>query len=270
MSLSHYPINPLYGHGTYRRRIRLSSDGERVTAILNDDYHAMGCCLIHDGTAVLSVESELLRGPKTTCAGASAALGELVGTKLNVSRREFYRYGRPGRNCTHLLDLALLCLGHAQRGQGDRIIDVAIHDELAGVTHMVAQVDGRLIHDWLVVDERIQEPIKFAGQRLFSGFAAWAESVFAADDLDAARMLQKGVFVARGRRYILDGTPGNPTEAASDRRGDCYSFSEPRLSIAQDNLDYSRDFTQRIKEVFPSFFSPTGKPPTKRHERERG
>ena len=259
MSLARYPLNPAYGQGVYRRRVRLIGGGGAVTAVLNDDYHSMWCRLSHDSVSILSVDGELVRGPKTTCPGAVLALRELVGTHLNVSRRSLYGEGRTSRNCTHLLDLAMLAVGHAARGEVERVIDIAVPDKMDGRTRMQAHVDGELVHDWAICGTEIENPAAFAGRSMFSGFASWAEAMFDDAALDAARMMQKAAFVARGRVRIVDQTAGMLAVDEPERLGDCFSFSEPNFSVASDNLGYVRDFTGGIVEILPDWLRVSGR-----------
>lgn len=252
MALTRYPVNPDYGQGIYRRRVRLIGEGRATTAILNDDFHAMWCRLHHDGEKVLSVDAELTRIPKSTCPGAGLALRELVGMRLDVSRRDLYGDGRTGRNCTHLLDMGLLALGHAARGGGACMMDVVIPDERNGVFRLQGLIDGRIVHDWTARSWIIQSPSALSGLPVFSGFSRWAEERFAGAELDLARMIQKGCFVSRGRRYIVDQQPGRASNDEVERTGDCFSFSTPNIDVAVDNVGYVRDFRHGVVEVFPA------------------
>lgn len=247
----HYPVNLEYGKGVYRRRVRLVGTAGAVTAVLNDDYHSMWCRLQHDGRLVTHVQAGMIRVPKSTCPGAIFALKELEGVSLSSGRRQIYGEGRPGRNCTHLLDLGFLAMGHVARGVSKAVIDVAIPDEQDGRTRMTADVDGACIHDWQIAGSVVQAPASFAGQSLFSGFTSWAEGRFAGLALDAARMLQKGAFVSRGRRYIVDQSADMRASDQMERLGDCYSFSSPQIFTAMDNLFYVRDFTSGMVEILP-------------------
>lgn len=124
---------------------------------------------------------------------------------------------------------------------------------------MQAHVDGVLVHDWTVRGAAIENPDAFAGRTLFSGFASWAESVFDDAELDAARMMQKAAFVARGRVRIVDQTVGMRAVDEPERLGDCFSFSEPNFSIASDNLGYVQDFTGGIVEILPDWLRMSGR-----------
>ena len=251
MSLDHFPRNPDYGRGIYRRRIRITGEAGNITAILNDDFHCMWARLHHDGRTVVATDGELLRYPKTTCPGAAHALDEIAGTPLDIGRSAFFGNGRTSRNCTHLLDLALLMLRHAYLGTRSWIIDLSVSDSVGGVQRLQASVDGRPVHDWTLEDGRIASPQPFAGQAILSGFSRWADATFSGDALDGARMLQKAAFVARGRQYIVDHHPLQRASAEPTRIGDCYSFSEPRFTAAVAMPHYVIDFTAGLIETIP-------------------
>lgn len=251
MSLDHYPLNPDYGKGIFRRRIRLIGEAGLVTTLLDDDYHSMWARLSHDGSVVTAAEAALFRFPKNTCGAAPRALQEIVGTPLAQERRAFFGNGRTARNCTHLLDLSLVMLRHARLGTRSRVIDIAVTDRVEDIQHLHVAIDGRAIHDWTLEGNCLIAPEAVAGQSLMTGFAAWADGHFCDDALEAARMLQKAVFVARGRRYLVDQAPPHRATEEPHRLGDCFTFSEPQFSEAVSNLGYVRDFTAGLVESTP-------------------
>ena len=114
-----YPPDPAYGAGAYRRRIVLHARHGIVTGTILDSYHEMRCTLRHDGIVVSAIDGEVCRAPFTTCPAAPAALAELVGLPLATPRRMLYGAGRPGRNCTHLFDIAALAMGAGGGGGRD-------------------------------------------------------------------------------------------------------------------------------------------------------
>ncbi len=250
MALTIYPLNPAYGAGVFRRRLRLVGDDASVTAVLNDDFHSMWCRIGHDGTTVRSVEADTIRIPKTTCPGAVVPLQELVGTALSSDRKSFYGSGRAGRNCTHLLDLARLAIQRAGRGRFTQIFDIVLPDAVDNNTGVQLFIDGELAYDWTLHEDVIVAPAAFAGRRLFAGFAEWAGRQFEGDALDGALMIQKAFFVARGRRYIFD-QQGAATNLEPEREGRCFTFSEPQFSVARDMIGYVRDYSKGLGEVLP-------------------
>lgn len=244
----HFPPDPDYGRGVYRRRIRLVNAVGRAYASVFDDYHDMRCVVEHDAVRVTGVVGDIVRAPFTTCPSAGAALRELVGLPLAASRGELYGAGRPQRNCTHLLDIAVLAMQFALSSSSEQVFDLEVPDETEDGAVLLALVGGKVVHKWRVVGETIQFPSAFEGRRLFGGFAAWAEANFADLELDAALALQKAVFVARGRRYLLDQQGRGTLQSQPERIGACFTFSEPQFSIARTVPGYVRDFTTGLAE----------------------
>lgn len=250
-ALGHYPPNPDYGSGVFRRRIRILTGKREIVTTVNDDYHSMWCRIGHDGARVIKTEGALIRYPKSTCASASNALAELEGMALGQERNSPYGEGRPGRSCTHLLDLAVLALVHARSQPGEIVIDIAIDDEADGVQPARASIDGALIHRWAIEQGKIASPDIYAGQPIFSGFSRWAQTNFSGPSLDAALMLQKGLFVARGRRHIVDRKKVFVRDEPN-RLGVCFSYSEPQFQHAYGLTGYVRNLTDGIVEDLPA------------------
>lgn len=243
-----YPLRADYGTGAFRRRVRVQSTTDVVTAVLNDSFHSMWIRLHHDGDSVTEVEAELNRFPKTTCPSATSALAELRGLPLNADRRALFASGRTSRNCTHLLDMALLALRTVERRDCEVIFDVEIPDIVDGCTELSALVNGKVLHRWRLNNDIIIAPASFAGTALFGGFAVWAESQFEGISLDAARIAQKSVFVSKGLIYKVDGEPPVRAIAEKHRHGQCHSFSSPSVEVAMDNVGYVIDTTESIEE----------------------
>ena len=245
---AYYPPNERYGTGIFRRRVRIEPDKGVVTATLNDTFHAMRVRLSHDGHIVTHAEAELSRFPMTTCPGAADPYRELIGLPVATDRPAFFAPGRASRNCTHLLDLGLLALGAVHRGDGPLVYDVAIPDAVDGCTVLTASVGGMAVHVWTLQDNQIVAPDVFAGRSVFGGFATWAEAAFQGVALDAARVAQKSVFVARGRAFEVDGVPPRPAALQVNRTGACFSFSTPWREQAVGVVGYARDYSSGIEE----------------------
>lgn len=256
MALSRYPVNPDYGTGVYRRRVRVLVRDHDVVGVLNDDYHAMWCRIGHRDGAVVEVEGGLVRAPKSTCGGAVTPLNELVGMAVSTARWDLYGDGRAGRNCTHLLDLAVLAMGRISHGAGEIVYDVALDDAVDGVSEVRAHVDGTMVHRWTVDDGTVVSPVAFTGRRLFSGFSPWAQATFDGPALDAALLIQKAAFVSRGRRHIVGGAETFYNRDEVDRVGDCFSFRDDQLAVGFDVRGYFRDFSTGIVEFLPDLSGP--------------
>jgi hypothetical protein len=243
------PANPHYGQGVYRRRIRIRNDAGRVHATLFDDYHDMACVLSHDGKHVTAMHAEIHRAPFSTCGAATIAIQDLVGLRLDATRRELYGHGRPQRNCTHIFDLAVFALGHARQDASMTTLDFIVPDVTAAGSQIEAHRDGVLLHGWLLgEDETIIAPVEYAGQAIFGGFTAWAEKQFDGVCLELALHLQKVVLVARGRRNASWKESEESLRNVPVKLGVCYTFTEPQFSKARPNRDYVRDFTAGMPE----------------------
>lgn len=222
----------------------MKGEARTVAIELFDDYHHMRCRLTHDGCRVTGIGGgEVLRFPFSTCIGAGAALQELVGVELDAGAA-LYRDGRPQRDCTHLFDLAELAIDFAP-ARGTRKLEIEIADQRADDSAIArARIDGVLVYDWAIAGETILAP--HARRSLFCGFVPWARARFAGVRLQAALQIQKGVLVARGRRYVVDRNGGGLTDEP-ERIGSCFSFTEPSFSAAQRLHGYARD----LRDGFP-------------------
>lgn len=247
-----YAEAPDYGRGIFRRRIRLAHEANLVTGMLDDTHHAIWVRIGHDGTVVTRVAGGFNRMPTTVCPGAGIALRELCGMPLTTPLSELYGDGRPQRNCTHMFDIAALAVVHATREIGPRVFDVTIPDAATGPQKVEVRLDGGIIHNWLVDDGRIVDPLAYAGRAIIGGFSAWAFATFEGDFLEAALVLQKGWFLSRARRYVVDTAP--PVALATSRAtrsGVCYAYTEPQLSTAWTVPGYVRDFSAGVVEAMP-------------------
>src|SRR5262245_52433502 len=122
------PRNPLYGQGCFRRRIRLASEANAVTAELEDDFHGFRLHLEHDGKHMTAVQAEGVRVPTNACSEAPGLLRSLIGVAIDGDRRRFRSEDDPRHHCTHLHDLLWLAVSHATREPGVRQYDVRVGD----------------------------------------------------------------------------------------------------------------------------------------------
>jgi len=249
MSLGHFPLNPEYGSGCYRRLVTISRDERSVLATVDDTHHAMWVLVEHDGKAVTAVRSGIERGPATTCRGSSAGLEALVGHPFD--QRPTARLLPTTANCTHLADLAAWALAGASHPSTAREFEITVPDELDEPVWVTISRDGQLVHKWLIKDHKILAPDMLEGRQLMRGFTAWARDKFKDDALEAALMLQRGVFVARGRTRVVDLPPAIPLRAAAGMANACYSYSGDRLETATSIVGYVRDFTSGVVRTPP-------------------
>ena len=117
-------LNPHYGTGMYRRRVRLShgveADQRQVIAEMEDDNHGFRLVVTHDGQQITAIESNALRLPMTTCADAGSVLRQLVRVPLSDSPRALAAHSNPRLHCTHQFDLLGFASTHALRAQAVR------------------------------------------------------------------------------------------------------------------------------------------------------
>ncbi len=236
-------LNPHYGEGVFRRRIRLVSSADTVVGELEDCAHGFRTTLVHDDQRVTEVLGEAIRYPMTTCPGAVEPLQALRGTPLTMSAGDINKHGNPFGNCTHLYDLTILAIAHTQYDKVERQYDVEVDDERDGVSEARVYLDGELIHCWQTAAFAVVAPEVLKGNTMFKGFSAWAGAEFAGVELEAAHVLQKGYFVAQARRYDIEKTAGQPAALEPARRNVCYSYSDGVIEGAVRLGGGSRDFT---------------------------
>lgn len=242
-NLIHYPPNPDYGSGVYRRRITFLRRTDGIEVALLDDYHDMRVALTVEGGLISNVVARMDRFPKTSCPGAVVALRELIGRSASASAMALSSEERGGQ-CTHLVELARLGLAWLVRGERGGTVEIALTDrDAAGVQHLALDLDGAPALVWVLKQEAIVEPAEYRGQGLFGGFTRWAEATLPPGEADLWRMAQMAVFVARGRAYIVDGLSPRRVAEEPSRRGACYSFSGAAFATAYDNTGYVRDMT---------------------------
>lgn len=238
------PLDPSYGCGIYRRKIRVVGGDGIASGELEDDFHHFRATLGHDGERVTRAEGEALRVPWSTCPGAIRPIGLLVGVPIASSLRASARHTNPRAQCTHILDAACAAVAFvAEGGRGERTYAAAVPDRVGGRTRATLAIDGQPVLAWDVDGNQIAGPSPFAGQALTGGgFGRWAEASLSAADAVAAQVLQKAVFISIGRRYHFD----EIDRAASFGEavgGACHTFSpefEPRAGRVYGSV---RDFT---------------------------
>lgn len=221
-----HPSNPDYGHGAFRRRIRLYNEPGQVGAELEDCNHGFRLIIKHQHQYINAIEVEALRYPLSSCPGAIKPLQALVGCRLDSSLNTFKQASQPRNNCTHLYDLALLAINHAQRNELERIYDVEVPDSMDTKQSMSVLRNGQQIHHWEIDRQLIVKPNGLVDKPVMQGFSKWSQQHFNdADNLEAALVLQRGYFVARARRVELNNRGGEPAVNDTMMTGACYSYS---------------------------------------------
>jgi hypothetical protein len=246
-----FPRDPAYGNRILRRRVRLANvSAGRVEAHLSDIFHEMHVTLFHDGERITDIDALTLRIPTTACPGAVVPLRELIGMPLKASRSELYEPLRVKRNCTHLFDLAGLAIAQAARpGEPERVYDAAVPDETGEPIWVEVTRNGESIHRWRIRDYRIVEPEALADRPLLGGFTRWATEAFAdADDLEAAIMLHRTIFISVGAPYLTESFTGRTLRRNDHMAGVCHGYAEATLDSSWFIAGARRDFTNGVVE----------------------
>lgn len=252
MSLRHFPINPDYGTGCFRRLVRTFRVPGRVLVTLDDTHHSMWLLMHQLDGHISKVEACVTRGPATSCGTSALALDKLQGLPVNGDMAAFRERLPPSLNCTHLMDMARWALRNAAGQLAlKREVLIEIPDEAGAPVWIKVERDGTVVHRWSVQDHQVIAPDHLAGKPMMKGFLSWARENFRDEDLDLAIMLQRGVFVARGRRHLVDLSPPVPLSAAPAMRGACHSYSPPHFDTATSIVGYVRDFTDGIVVAQP-------------------
>lgn len=224
------PLNPQYGTGTYRRKIRLESSPGCVRAELEDDYHAFRLTMEHRAGLIARVGAQSLRVPSVTCTEAPDMLARFAGQSLDLRRGEFRGVENPRSHCTHLHDLLWLACVHARRPAGVRGYDITMPDLRDGRTIAEVCIDGVAIHRWTTDLKDILAPEIHVGRPLYKGFVRWSEAEFSGDALDAAILLQRGIAVGSARRVDVAAVRAAGLNLDPAMEGACYTHQrETRL-----------------------------------------
>jgi hypothetical protein len=239
----HQYLNPDYGHGIFRRRIRLVGSGAKVCAELEDTNHGFRSTVFHDGNKVTDIHAEALRAPLSTCGGAIEPLKQLIGTTLDASTKDITTRIDPRANCTHLYDLTLLAIAHCLRGEVTRQYDMEVEDQPSATpAESRCYRDHQLMLVWQARDWQISAG-PHSGKPLFKGFAAWAAGAFSGDEQEAAFALQKAYFVSQARRFNVDDLAGTSADDQPHMNGVCFSYSSPNIERAVRTANSTRDFS---------------------------
>ncbi|BAI95098.1 hypothetical protein Sj15T_29980 [Sphingobium sp. TA15] len=227
-----FPLNPDYGTGSTIRRVSLRARPNRVDSHLLDNFHEMRCSILHDASIVTAIAGQGIRLPTTACPGAIAQLQSLVGLPIGTPRRDFYTGGIARRHCTHLLDLAVMAIGHAQGPSMEIVYEAEVPDEVELPVPITIRRNGRLVCRWLVRQGAILDPLELRGRPLGAGFAAWASRAFEQGRLEAATILARTWLIAIGRRYRPSQVAGRPARDNPEMLGRCYAYSAGQMETA--------------------------------------
>lgn len=239
---------PDFGTGATRRRIRLVDAGGHCHARLVDPFHEMTVDLRHDGRVVTAIEGRFQRNPNSTCPGATQLLHELQGVELATPAAALYAGGRARRHCTHLLDLAVLALAQAARGEGQRQYDAVVPDETDQPIDIDIRRDGEPVFAWRVRKGHILAPAEFAGLPMGPGFTAWSTARLGGDALEAAQVLSRAWYISRGREYDIQIWAGQPVSRHDVLLDRCYSYAAERADHGVFLAGVRRDFSRGMPD----------------------
>lgn len=224
----------------FRRRIRIAPAAGAIDVDLEDDFHRFGVTLRHAEGRVLAVETRELRYPWTTCPAAAAFLRErMVGTLLKEAGA-----GEDQRqHCTHLYDLFVLAASHAN-DPIMQVLDIAVSDP--GDRASIARIarDGHLLLRWRMGGSPGSGGVPADDRALRD----WCRDLPLALQ-EPARMLRRGLFVARGRHS--DWIAGH-TAADIPIKDVCFTFQTIRSANARRNGDPRREFSGRADALLTS------------------
>ena len=245
--LPRFDLNPDFGTGAFRRRIRLRHKAGSVVGVLDDNNHAMWVRLRHAGGRVIAIAGGFYRWPTTGCPGAAGVLQDMVGVSIDSGRDAIGGNGRARHHCTHLFDLAMLALAMARRAEGDRTWDAVVPDAPGGRTVATISLDGSVLHTWMLDGVMILPADGRAQQSLLSGFAPWAKAHFSSDALEGATVLRMAAFTARARAHVTDNRPW-PLADFPERRDACHAYRSPQVDTAEHRIGVVRNFSAGVVE----------------------
>ncbi len=246
-------LNPDYGNGVFRRRIRLTATDNTVLGELEDCAHGFRVRLEHDGQTVTHVAGESLRTPYDICSGATEPIKQFVGQAISTTPVELNQQVNPRSNCTHLYDLSALALEFCHlsstNGTMQRQVDVLIPDEVDDAVTARVLIDGEQVLAWQLRSWQIVGPEPIAGKPMYRGFAAWVNEMFTGLQNTAAFVLQKSYLVAEARRYDIDALAGQPAVPDQSMTGICYTYSQQHIGQGKRLAGTMRDFTDRDEQL---------------------
>ena len=225
----------------FRRRLLVTPGANRVTAALEDDYHCMLVTLYHDGSKVTEINTIMERAPWTTCPGAPEVL---KATFAGVALAEVAARGEKRSNCTHLHDLAVLAVAHANDSETVRY-DILVCDPVEGLVTSEIRRDGVAVLRIEHRDNIVTAPDEIAGSSLLK-LRSWIDSL---DGLEreAARLLQWGTILGHGRIIPMERQVN-----ASRVPPNCYTF-QPENKYSAIRVGKIIDFSQQSLEPLDHF-----------------
>lgn len=250
----HFAVeDPAYGTRVFRRRIRIEKRGTHIVAGLEDFMHACKLVVGIEKGIVTSIDGTWYRHPNLSCRGAVGQLQRFVGKPVTADRIALRDYADVRQQCTHFHDLLGFVMRHALRDVQTRQYDVALPDLVGATSIAEVQLDGVTMHRWEIDRSGIVGPSAVAGKPLEKGFSRWAGEMYAGDALEAAHVLQMGIFVSRAGHLDFPAMkakfPG-VVLAPPSLIGVCYALQPERAHEAlpcHDVRDFTHAATRMVK-----------------------
>lgn len=240
-----------FAHGSYRRRLRLvvteaDESGGVVEGGLEDDFHYFTVRLAHEGAVVTDVSAHAYRSPWTTCPAAAEPLRSLEGMELSPRCLAVGGVADPKMHCTHMFDLAGLCVAHAARGGPVgtmRQYDVEIPHLAQGGSPAQVRLwrDGDLVHEWTLDGRSCIAPEPFCDAPWTGGFFRWAEAHLDVEAAESAIVLRRACDIGMGRGMDLDAID-RADEMEGLMAGICFTMQPARIRVALRHKETIRDF----------------------------
>lgn len=229
------------GQKIYRRAIKLEMRPGQTRVELADDFHHFRIVMAHKDDRIVSVRSEGLRIPWTTCgAEAGAMLSRLRGLSLSplrpqMSREERYSF------CTHTFDMSELAIAHACDSESSLRYDIEVGVMApAGPSQARLSRNGQEILCWEISDFKVRsvthmEPIDLSRIPAWSRRQHYDES-----QMEAIWLLQRAVHISLGKMFDW-----KKARVASDmlQPATCYTFSPALAPKARQVENHIRDFS---------------------------
>lgn len=229
--------NPDFGTGYFARAWamrRLAPD--RLEVVMEDSAHALAMVLTHDSERLTGVEARWERSPISSCAGAAAFLTGIVGCPLTDDLQALGLQADARSHCTHMFDTLRLGVIHIARDRPDIRYDVVLPDTLDGPQPVQLLIDGALELEILIDgDMTILSPDGLVGAPLMRGFARWAQGRLSNEMFERLVIIQRAVFVSRGRKIDTARYHGAPAPMLGPPEGSCYASQPDRYAGATRN-----------------------------------
>jgi hypothetical protein len=189
----------------YRRTITVTTARSgHVRAELADTHHQMSIEVEHNDGLVRAVTPEGQRLPWSTCVIGLRGAERLVGLTLDeASELRVWAADRSG-HCTHMLDLALLAVGHAY-GPAEAHYELGVSPPAGRRRRAWVRLDGRTVLDWRLDGSTITGPESWTGLDIAAReFLPRLRAGAPPDIQEAAIMLRRACHIGQGEAVDLD------------------------------------------------------------------